>query len=77
MDRYDVFMQDESPSAPRYHAFLLRMSQPEPGAPWQIFLKAIDQDQQYLFKDTHLLLEFLEMLIAEERSEKISREGAS
>jgi hypothetical protein len=62
-------MQAESSSPYHYHAFLLRLSQPEPGVPWQIVLKTTDQDQLYLFRDAKALLEFLEMLMETERSE--------
>ena len=62
-------MQAGSSSPSRYYSFLLRLSQPEPGAPWQIVLKTTDQDQPYLFRDAESLLEFLEMLMADSRSE--------
>jgi hypothetical protein len=61
-------MQDGASSPSRYHAFLLRLSQPEPGAAWQIVLKTTDQDQPYLFRDAKALLEFLEMLMETEQS---------
>jgi len=53
----------------RYHAFLLRLSQAEPGAPWQIVLKTTDQDQPDVFSDAKALLEFLELLMETERPE--------
>jgi len=62
-------MQDRSSLPSRYHAFLLRLSQPEPGAPWQIVLKPTDQDQPHLFRDAKALQEFLEMLMETKRSE--------
>ena len=62
-------MQDGVPSPSRYHAFLLRLFQPEPDVPWHIVLKTTDQDQLYVFSDAKALLEFLEMLMEKERSE--------
>ena len=62
-------MQDGASSPSRYHAFLLRLFQPEPELPWQIVLKTTDQDQPVLFRDETALLEFLVTLMKTERTD--------
>jgi hypothetical protein len=62
-------MQNGPPSPSRYHAFLLRLFQPEPEVPWQIVVKTTNPDQPFLFRDAMALLEFLEMLMEPERKE--------
>ena len=55
---------------PRYRAYLLRLWQEQPGAPWRVMLQEVEGDQEWRFCDTTQCFDFIQQRLHKEQNER-------